>query len=255
MSIHDVVLFVSSTSQACVPPVQFIRQNQLPARLVRLDTAADRQAAAQGQYFQIQGVPTLLVTYSDGNIQLFAGQEKSLMWLQQAVQAQRSQQGPPSPPIGGGGSVQPDPGHVTTLIEDSDDDEDVYEEPRRRKKKPSPAKPKGKRRSKKKSKSAPSPKGSGGLYGGKPRRKKKPPVQFEDSGSEGSDDEGGIVFVDDGSRPSRPPAPPTAGLMVGPASQSKRKSQMTSLYDIAKQMEKDRQSTLGYREEDLPVGT
>lgn len=250
MSIHDVVLFVSSTSQVCVPPVQFVRENKLPARLVRLDTVADRQAAAQGKYFQVHIVPTLLVTYDDGNIQLFAGQEKVLMWLQQAIQARQTHS---DPHTSGGGGVNPDPSHVTTLIDDSDED-DYEKKPRRRKKDPPRGKPRRKPKGSKKTKSP--PKESGGLYGGKPRRKKKPPVQFnENSGSEGSDDEGDIVFIDDGTRPQRPPPPPTAGLMVGAASQTKRKSQMTGLYDIAKQMEKDRQGTLGYRDEDLPAGT
>lgn len=223
MTIHDVVLFVSSTSQACVPPVHFIRENSLPARLVRLDTNADRTAASRGKFFQIHTVPTLLVTYNDGNIQLFAGQEKVLMWLQQALEMTNQAQN-----------------HTLTSV-DSDEEEQ---------------RPKRKSKSKKKRKvtarrSPPPPKN---MYGGKSKKKKRPdPVEFIE---EDSEDEVEIEFLDEpepAPRGRRAPPPPTEGLMVGGMSMSKKKSQMGSIYDVAKQMERERQSTLGYREEDLPV--
>lgn len=259
MSIHDVVLFVSSMSQVCISPVQFIKQHNLPVRLVRLDTPGDRQAAQNGKYFQIHAVPTLLVTYSDGNIQLFAGQEKILLWLQQALASR--QPSVISPPVG---STPPNPRHVTTLIED----DDSYEEPSSKTRVSSkfddqpPAKGKKPRKKPRKKTNTEEqtlePKKSGGLYGGKPRRsqKKSPPVQFTEDSEEDSNDEGDIVFINDTvKQPRSIPPPQTSGLITGPASNSKSKSQMTSLYDIAKQMEKDRQHTLGYREDDLQPRT
>ncbi len=157
MSIQDVVLFVSSISQACILPVQFIQENRFPAKLVRLDTIIDRQAAANGKYIQIHIVPTLLITYSDGNIQLFAGQEKVLMWLQQAFKSFQSSIALPSPPLG---SMQPGTDHVTKL------ESDKYEEPRRPKKRSLKGKSRSSTRSKKrrskKIRLPPSPKKSGG---------------------------------------------------------------------------------------------
>nr|QBK86662.1 MAG: inactivated thioredoxin/glutaredoxin [Marseillevirus LCMAC102] len=214
MSINDVILFVSSTSPASAPCIQFVQSYQLPVRFVRLDTIADREAARNGKYFQITVVPTLLVTYSDANVQLFVGQEKILMWLKQVMNSRNKK--------------------TQQHIEESDEIED--EPPIRQKKK-------SKR---------------DGLYDGVPKKSKKKkkvqkkPVHFEE---ESESDESEIQFIDNDKPPGRPPPPPTQGLMVGPHSSSKKKGQMTSVFDTAKQMEHQRQSTLGYKDEDLPVST
>ena len=86
MSVQEVVLFVSSTSGASTPVLQFVGKNQIPVGIVRLDTPEDRQIAATGKYFQIVNVPALLVIYDDGNLQLFVGQEKIITWFQQIIQ-------------------------------------------------------------------------------------------------------------------------------------------------------------------------
>ncbi len=232
MSINGVVLFVSSTSPASAPCIQFVQSYQLPVRFVRLDTIADREAARNGKYFQITGVPTLLVTYSDGNIQLFAGQEKVLMWLQQVANSRENH------------SQSQDHSQTKKQQHVEESDSESEDEPPIRQK----------THKKKKSK-------HDGLYDGVPKKSRKnkkkvrkEPVQFIDD-EESESDEVEIQFIDDGKRPNRPPPPPTQGLMVGPRSSSKKKNQMSSLYDTAKQMEQQRQSTLGYRDEDLPVST
>ena len=233
MSIRDVILFISSTSQVCMPPIEYIRQNQLPVKIVRLDTVIDRQAASQGKYFQINSVPTLLLIYDDGNIQLFAGQEKILMWLQQALQSRNQSSSPAQ----------------HTSVEEERPREHSRTKTSKTKKHPSKREKSGSKSKTQK---------SDGLYEGsskvKSSKKKKPPVQFVDEES-GSEDEVPIEFIDDGKRPNRPPPPPTQGLLVGPQSFGKKKSQMSSVYDVAKQMEQARQSTLGYDEADLPVPT
>lgn len=81
MSINNVLLFISSTSQACVPAVKFIRENGLPVMLMRLDTVEDRQRAANGPFFKIINVPTLVISYTDNNVQIYSGSEKILEWL------------------------------------------------------------------------------------------------------------------------------------------------------------------------------
>lgn len=216
MSVQNVILFASSTSPACGPVIQFVRQNQMPVGIVRLDTARDRNAAKNGKYFQIQSVPTLLVTYEDGNIQLFAGQEKVIMWLQQITQQQSA-------------SSQSQP-----TVSEEDDDE-FYEEPPRQKKKRH-SKQKSKRRSNQ-------PQQSSGMYD---KRKKNAPVEFEE---ESSGEEEEIEFVEHDIPPG---PPPTDGLRVGARATSKKGSGMLSITQVAKQMERERKATLGYREEDLP---
>lgn len=222
MSIQDVFLFVSTTSQNSAPVIRFIQENRVPVRVVRLDTPEDRLSAANGKHFQIISVPTLLVLYTDSNIQLFVGYDKILAWLQKIVESQTPQSQPEliAPP------TTSNLNHKTVLIESEDE-----EPPKRRTKKL--------RKTKRLSK-----KTSGGLYdrgGGR--------LSNNDDGEEVE-----IEYIDE--RRSKNP-PPTEGLMVGAqgAASKKGKSRMNDLFSLAKQMERDRKSTLGYDEKDLPVPT
>ena len=247
MSIHSIVLFVSSNSQYCAQPVGFVRQLNLPIPIVKLDTIRDRQAAANGKHFQIHAVPTLVVTYQDGTLQMFASQEKILTWLQKLVQPPQ-----PTPP------PEPSQTQYTSVVSSSDDDyEPIDQVPKKKKslnfefsdKKTKKTKP-----SKKKTKS--SKKSSKGLYSGKKKVQKPPPVNFEEE-SEGED----MIFFEDEDeeyqpqpqqQQRRPPPPPTEGLMVGARASKKQGSRMNDVQSIAKEMEKQRQQTLGYNENDLP---
>jgi hypothetical protein len=84
MSISSVILFVSSTSHASIPCIQFVQNSNLPISIVRLDTVEDRHKAANGYYLKITEVPTLAVIYNGGdNIQLSIGSEKTLRRLQE----------------------------------------------------------------------------------------------------------------------------------------------------------------------------
>jgi hypothetical protein len=215
-----------------------IQQYQLPVKIIRLDTEAFRDAAKNGPYFQIKNVPTLIVTFRDGNLQQFVGQPKVLEWLKMAV----------SPPgKSPGGSLEaPHSKHrekETRISLSSSDEEEIPEfGPSEKKKK-----------KKKKSKSHPSKKPSvteeGGLYGpNKKKKKKKQSVEFYSSGDE--DDGVDIEFVNDG---RRPPAPPTGGLMVGSQAVKRQRMKGSSVAEMAKQMERDRTNTLGYDEKNLPV--
>jgi hypothetical protein len=64
----------------------------MPAKIVRLDTEEDRQRAKSGAYFQINEVPTLLVIYSDSNIELFTGTRKILTWMSNIVNSSKKSQ-------------------------------------------------------------------------------------------------------------------------------------------------------------------
>ncbi len=231
MDIQDVILFCSTASRACVPCIQFIQNYRVPVKIVRLDTVEARMAAINGKHFQIQNVPTLLVTHADGNLQLFAGQEKVIIWLQKAMD--------PPPSQVGGQDIPPDI-PSTPLYESSDEEESkgLYGGRQKSKKlksrkpsKPSkilrfPPKSSKKRRKSKKSKS----------------------VRFEEP--EEDYEEVDIEFIE-GDRPNRPPAPPTQGLIVGPQADHGNK-RMSNILEMAKQMQQDRTSTLGYDEKELP---
>lgn len=80
-SIQNMVLFVSSNSKNCVEPLTFIQQTKIPVGVVRLDTKAERQRALNGKFFQIQSVPSLVVFYDDGDMQMFLGREKIIGWF------------------------------------------------------------------------------------------------------------------------------------------------------------------------------
>ena len=85
----------------------------------------------------------------------------------------------------------------------------------------------------------------------KSKKKKRKPVKFvEDSDEDSDEDEESIVFIES-EEEKEIPRLSTGGLKID--SQKKTKSQMKSIAEIASQMEKDRKSTLGYREEDLPI--
>lgn len=86
-SIVKFLLFVSSTSQASKQCVSSIQRYSLPINVIRLDTAEARNAAANGSMFQITVVPTLVVFYSDGNMQMFVGTPKIVAWVTQLVSA------------------------------------------------------------------------------------------------------------------------------------------------------------------------
>jgi len=249
-NIDEVILFCSSVSQACIPVIQMIQQYQLPVKLVRLDTASFREAAKNGPYFQIKNVPTLIVTYRDGNLRQFVGQPKTLEWLRMVVS-------PPGPPVDAPGppagvpeppEMQPVPSKrikgtkVSPPSYSSEEEEFIL-----------PKKKKGnKKRGKKSKSSSSSPPLSikeEGLYGPSKKKKKESTVEFYSSGEDEDEDEMDIEFIDDGNSS----APPTGGLMVGAHAVKSSRMKGSSIAEMAKQMERDRIKTLGYEERSLPV--
>lgn len=66
MSYKELVLFVSSTSQKCMPLLQFIESLELDVTIVRLDTKETREQARGGPY-PINEVPTLFVMYNNSD--------------------------------------------------------------------------------------------------------------------------------------------------------------------------------------------
>lgn len=217
MAIQEIILFISSVDEGSKPCVEFIMRSKMPVQIVRLDSQEAREQARHGKFFQITMVPTLVVIHSDRTIQLYVG-PKALIFL-----ASLLKRGAPPPPS----EVVEDDESPTPRVIESDEDEDI-----------TPIHPPPKKLSKKKVVVPPPP---------PPKKKKgkKKSAEMEDVSG------GNLEFVDDGTRPSRPPPLPTDGLRVGGKNAGGKKS-AKSLVSLARAMEKERQATLGYNEEDLP---
>ena len=80
------VLFVSSVSEACKPPLELITTGALPVQPVRLDSAAQRDMAAHGTTFSVDAVPTLVtithLSSGEKQIEVFKGVEKVMRILE-----------------------------------------------------------------------------------------------------------------------------------------------------------------------------
>jgi len=228
MNIRDVLLFVSTVDPDSIPCTTFVSKNKIPLKVVRLDTEESREQARNGKQFQITVVPTLVIIFSDGTFQFFIKSQKIISKLIELLTAPQRQSPPPQ--------SQP---HTKkpTVVESSGEDEGSEEEQSEE------LEPVKKAPPKKQLKKKPAAK--------KPRKKiiveDDETIPQADSGQQSPD----IVFIDDGKRPSRPPPLPTDNLRVGIKSSGKRSNK--SLIAMAKQMEKEREAALGYREEDLPV--
>lgn len=97
MSILDVVLFYSKFSLECKDCVNFVTNAKLPVILIALDTKESRDYASNGTLIQIKKVPSMIVSYSDGNIQLYVGKQKITGWLLAITQRSTQTQPPPEP--------------------------------------------------------------------------------------------------------------------------------------------------------------
>lgn len=264
MSISEATLFVASNSKASVPCIQFVSSHGIPVQIVRLDSIEARTVAANGKYFQITSVPTMVIMYQDGNTQLFLGAPKITQWLTSMLKSSAKERhvgpqnmyGPVSTahPLGKARRPVIDTGDDMPIPigEDEGDDEDYanLDEP------PSPP-----RRTPKKSpviieeddpedepEEAPRPppkarKGKGkapvlkGRAKGKSRRKQVAEEEEED------EDDPMVVRR----RMAKEKLNRAAAAKSKPLS-----SRMKDVYSMAKQMEEERLGSLGYKEEDLP---
>lgn len=95
MSIADVVLFYSKFSPECKDCVNFVHQFKLPVMLIALDTKESREHASNGSLIQIKNVPSMVVSYNDGNVQLYVGKQKIMGWFTAITQGPAHK--PPEP--------------------------------------------------------------------------------------------------------------------------------------------------------------
>lgn len=196
MSIKDIILFCSTTSQASIPCLKFIQQHRLPVKVVRLDTQELRDRASRGKYFQVVTVPNLVVLYNDNNLQQFVGRDKIIRWFTNIIQQNNR-----APPV-----AQP------VFEEESSSEE---EEPIRRRRKPKKKKTKSKKK----------------------YQKIKKESSSEEEGMSGDEIE---IYDED----ETPPPPSTQGLIVG--SNAPKSSSGASVFDVAKEMEKQRKQSLSF---------
>lgn len=273
MSISEVLVFIATNSRVCAEPMKFIEQYRLPAKIVRLDSEEARSIAANGKYFQVTVVPTMVVIYDDGNTQVFVGAQKITQWMGMMMKRSRrddpdhserergvtsylpaggNMYGPrPNPPrpkhFQGRGTIPDDPtgGRYNTDPEWSE--EPYQEEPPPSRPSPTPPpqrrmvveedepeeEPQEEPPTKKRAKSASKQK--------TPKRKKKPPVRFEEPEVE-------VEYIEEPPVSASPPPSSSRGQKTP----KKPPSRMNGIYSMAKQMEKDRTASLGYKEEELP---
>lgn len=83
--IEGVVLFVSTPSEICNDVMRYVAANKLNVNVVRLDTAEDRRRAATGKFVQVTSVPTMVVIFKDNTLQQYLGAEKILGWMSNVV--------------------------------------------------------------------------------------------------------------------------------------------------------------------------
>ena len=98
--IAEIVLFISTTSRVSVECANVVSQNNLPVKIVRLDSAEIRKLVNSGTV-RITVVPTLMVTFEDGTVEMFQGQDKVMGSLSsifsQRSQPQQEEDLPPAP--------------------------------------------------------------------------------------------------------------------------------------------------------------
>jgi len=222
--IQRVILFVSTNSAACQGPITMVSSSGAPIEIVRLDSRESRVAASRGKHFQITNVPSLVTMFTDGKLQLFVGTDRIFPVLQSLLS-------PPSPP------------EEDEILEEEIDLIEQPSPPRKRSTKGRRPANKPKPSSRRKKKTSPPP----------------PPPEDDDDDDDGiemfgEDPVEELEFEDTNQIAYRPPPPPTTGLMVGPTAASTAPSKNSSIMEIAKRMQRDREATLGYNENDPPKG-
>jgi len=268
MSLSSVVLFVASLSKTCGVTVKYAMQHSIPVQIVKLDTTEARNRAANGRYFQVKMVPTMIVNYDDGNMEVFIGNDKILPVLSSLsrIKTQKANESMTPLDMGDrsnmygpsvdGPSMRPSKpvyaarptisrGNIPIIEHDSDsdesngrvepsieysDEEEIPELERPAAKAKTKAKAKiSKTKSKSKSK------------------KKKPPIIFTED-EDDQDREIEVEYIDEASS-VQVQEETTRG---GASSKKMKNSRMQGLIDTAKNMEQERLASLGYNEADLP---
>jgi hypothetical protein len=192
--IVDVTLFCSKFSEPSIACVNFIKQNKIPVLIIPLDNEEDRATAMSGEDVKITSVPSLVIAFSDGKVQMFVGYEKIINWFtstmrppEQMYQNKGRENGERKHNNPSRTSQTHSP-HRDDRVEDEQDD---YDDP------PPPPKKK---------------------------RSKKKPKHRDDNNVE--------LIMEDTVRPSKPPPPPTQGLSTHPKPNPSSKNLMNAAKEM-----------------------
>jgi hypothetical protein len=92
MSVQEIILFFSAFSKNCALSLQMVKNiTNVKTTCMRMDTKYIRDIIQKNRFLNIRSVPTLLIIYTEGNIQLFEG-KKTELWLQNFIQNQNSEE-------------------------------------------------------------------------------------------------------------------------------------------------------------------
>ena len=228
--IADIVLFWSEFSKESLICVKFVSSYKLPVEMVKLDTAEARENAMNGELVKISTVPSLLVSYISGEVNVYEGRPKIIAWFQAMIARSKDRSNPqnnPRPQVQSPRTVTPRRAEmISEPEEDYMQETEIPEEPEITVKKA------GRKKQTKKA-SAKS-------------LKKKPAKIVKDIDYIGEDDnEGGTeLIMEDAPRPKLPPIQ-SKGFATGAAASKKADN---SLMLSAKKMMAEREGTLGYGE-------
>ena len=237
----------SSVSEASLDTLKYLKSIQLPVNVVRLDNPRAREVAMNGPHFQVTEVPTLVVLFQEGNLKMFVGAPKVLKCLQMLHQQSSQPQQEEEPPL---------PPQASRVIEHDDSPvEIVEEEPEMIEEDDTPPPPKrvpkkaAKVKETTKTKSQKPPKTSTTKVVKTAKAKKS---KIRKAASE--DEELEIDFVDPGEdeQPQGRRPPPSNGGNGGLGPTNGKGSQMRSIMEQARAMEKQFKAQRGYDEKDLP---
>lgn len=233
MSINEFIYFYSSKSPKSMECLKYLISNKIPINPIKLDTAKDRSIAKNGKYFQIVAVPSLVIIFGDGNLQLLVGQQKIVLYIKNLITSMRQQA-----MIDESNQHQPhetQEDYPTSIDYPSTNHSPKTKTSRRKKKSSRKKKPKSSSKSSKSSSSSSS--------------SSSKPIDFTNDEEDDSDE---IVFIEEDDKPSRKPIQYSMNKKGNGTKGNDKPSRMNDLIEAAKQMQKDRKSTLGYDEDNLP---
>ena len=81
----NAVIFHSKYSNESKKCINKINEFELPIKFVTLDDSKSRKLAKSGKSIQVHNVPSLLIEFEAGDIQLFTGSVKIMKWINDFV--------------------------------------------------------------------------------------------------------------------------------------------------------------------------
>jgi len=83
INIQEILFFYSRYSVHCKTVTEFLKNYQIPMRLICVDSVATRKIISNYTLFKIKVVPTIVVSYED-SIEIFEG-DKVIQWFKELI--------------------------------------------------------------------------------------------------------------------------------------------------------------------------